>query len=497
MRERLKKAPTGELIKYIIEPAIKKDLKQSYYNLLEVNKSHLVMLVEQELISREDSRIILTVIRNMELKGSGVIEIDPELEDLYFNIESHINQQTGIEIGGQLHTGRSRNDIYATITRLNSRDCLVKLCTLVNHLRSVILQIAKDNLYVIMPGYTHSQPAEPITFAHYLSGILHAIERDYERLENVFYRLNQSPLGSGAMASTTFNINRQQTAYWLGFDSVMNNSLDGIASRDYILEILSSLNIFMVNLSRFCHDLYTWSTDEFSYIEVDDSVAVCSSIMPQKKNPITLEHVKAKAAHLQGAFVSAISSLKNISYTHSRESSMESLRFYWDALNEIEIAVEVLVPTLKTLKVNHNLMLSRTKANFSTVTELANMLVREERVSFRTAHQIVANVVMEVHEKSLNAEYIDYGMVAKAFLEKTGKSISITEELISKALDPITNVNSRDTIGGPAPEEVVLQLEKIEKHLLMDSNKLAIYEEKIGNSKFDLNEKINQILSTH
>ena len=287
MRERLKVDPSEEVINYLLLPALEAEQKRSFTNIMDINKGHLSMLVSKGIVSREDGLKIMDALEEITRKGASSLELDPKLEELYFNIESALIKIVGVEIGGQLHTGRSRNDLYATLARMNSRDSLLNICEQIVRLREELIGIAENSLYIVMSGYTHMQPAEPVTLAHYLSAILSALERDYQRFIQTFNQINISPLGSGAMASTSFEIDRQETSQLLGFNYAMDNSIDGVASRDYVLEALSAMNILMNNLSRFSHDLYIWSTDEFGTVEVDDSVAACSSIMPQKKNPIT------------------------------------------------------------------------------------------------------------------------------------------------------------------------------------------------------------------
>src|SRR5699024_866386 len=297
MRERLKMNLSNKVIRYLFAPSIKSELDRSFTNMMQVNKAHLSMLTTEKIISKETGDRINEALIEIENIDKENFEINYNLEDLYINIEEKIIQKVGIETGGQLHTGRSRNDLNATVTRMNTRNSIINICSLLLNLRRNLYSLAKDNEEVLITGYTHMQPAEPITLGHYFSSILFALERDFSRLIHSFKSTNLSPLGSGAMASTSYKINRDYTAELLGFDENLKNSLDGIASRDYMIETISSINILMSSLSRFSYDLYIWSTYEYGLIEVSDSVAVTSSIMPQKKNPITLEHIKGKASH--------------------------------------------------------------------------------------------------------------------------------------------------------------------------------------------------------
>lgn len=495
MRERIKEQPATEVIEYLFKPGISNDMARSYSTILAVNAAHVIMLMEEGIITREVGRTILTVTKEMDLAGKPTFEINYNLEDLYFNMEAYLINRVGLDVGGQQHTGRSRNDMLATIIRMDSRECYLKLCGMLNEFRAVLLDFAKTNFNVVMSGYTHLQPSEPITMGHYFSAVLHALERDYQRIISAYSRLNQCPLGSGAMAATSFKINRQTTADLLGFDAYMGNSLDGVASRDYVMEIEAAFGIMMNNLSRLAHDLYLWSTPEYGYIEVGGSVAVCSSIMPQKKNPMTLEHIKAKAAHIEAFFVSAFSALKNTPFTHARDISCESVSYYYTALKEVEAALQLATVTIKTLKVNKELMLERAKNNFCTVTELANYLVRYDGISFRAAHEVVAEIVAYMVEHKKSSEDIDRAILSETVRKTLGTETTLSNEQIANALNPVLNAGTKDIAGGPAPAEVQKQLTKLSNLLAEDKKDLLAKEEEIAAAKAALQDKIDAVIA--
>lgn len=487
MKERLKNEKAKEFIKYIIEPSIKAELLRSFENMMHLNKAHLKMIVEKGIIDQSLGKEILRGLNELIEEGANNLEVDYNIEELYLNVESALIKKIGIKAGGILHIGRSRNDLLATLSRMNSRDYILNICDKINSLRREIIAIAEDNIETIISGYTHMQPAEPITLSHYLSAILFSIERDFKRIIASYEQTNSSPLGAGSMGSTNFQIDRSMTAELLGFDTVMKNSLDSIASRDYIMETLSTMALFSNNLSRFSQDLYIWSTDEFKYVEVDDSVAVGSSIMPQKKNPVTLEHIKAKAGHILGSYVSAFAVLKNISYGHSRDCSTESIKYYWDALYEVESITSLMIATLRNIKFNKPLMRERTFENFTTVTELANTLVRKADISFREAHHIVGYMVREMIEENIELGNVNSEMVNKYSKIVIGKDIIHSDQDISSALDPVKNVYTKTTIGGPAPTEVSRQLECLSNRLEEDNKWVNTQFSRIEKMKKDLN----------
>ena len=454
-RGKIKKAPAPEVVKYLINPAIKTDLERSYQTILDINKAHVLMLAEEGIISTDVAKKILECTQEISaMEGHPTFEINPNVEDLYFNLEKYLLEQTGAEIGGQQHTARSRNDLFATEARMDIRGFYLRLCGMFNELRQNLINLGEANVDAVMSGYTHLQPSEPITFGHYCAGVLNALERDYERIQNAWKALNICPLGGGSMGSTTFMINRDRTSALLGFDEPMQNSIDCTASRDYCLEIIGTMSVASCTLSRFAYDLYMWSTPEYGYVEVDDSVAGCSSIMPQKKNALTLECCKGKAAHMEAFFVSVFSSLKNIPFTHCRDSSTEAMRFVWTALQEFEADLALLNVTIKTLTLKKERMLQAAVQNYCTVTELANYLVRHDGISFRSAHGVVAMLVgyMQEHNKLANEITVDdINPICELLL---GKKTSLTDDLIREALDPTRNAMSKKTIGGSNSEDI-------------------------------------------
>ncbi len=493
-RGKIKKAPAPEIVEYLIRPGIASDLARSYQTTLDVNKAHVVMLAEEGIIKKEAAGEILRVTREMAaMQDQPAFEITPDVEDLYFNLERYLIQRAGLEIGGQQHTARSRNDMAATIARMDARTQYLKLCGLLLELRASFLVLAQEHLETVMAGYTHLQPSEPVTFAHYCSAVLSALERDYARISRAWDALNICPLGGCSMASTTFPIRRETTAELLGFDAPMRNSIDCVASRDYVLEITGALALAANTFSRVAQDMYVWATPEFNYIEVDDSVAICSSIMPQKKNPITLEHLKAKAGHLEGFWVSSFSALKNVAFTHSRDASNESLRFFWAALQEMEADIRLLTVTVKTLKVNKEHMEAVARENFCTVTELANYLVRHDNCSFRAAHDVVARLVdyMATHKKKSSG--IHRTEVNAICREMLGRETALTDEQVALALDPVLNARSKTAKGGSNPEEVARQLQEAEKALAKDERTLVERLKKLTQARAMLDRKVEAL----
>lgn len=495
-RGKMKKAPAKELVDYLIRPAIATDLERSYQTLLDINKAHVLMLAKQGIIEKDVAKQILQVTQDIAgMQAHPEFEIIPDVEDLYFNFERYLIKRTSLEIGGQQHTARSRNDMFATEIRYDTRRYFLTLCEHFNNLRRSFLKIARENTDAVMSGYTHLQPSEPITLAHYCSAILNAMARDYERMTHVWKTVNQCPLGGGSMGSTTFDIDRHYTAKLLGFDKPLENSLDCVAGRDFTLELAAAMSTAGLTFSRIAMDLTLWATPEYGYIELDDSVSGCSSIMPQKKNPIALEHVRAKSGHLEAFYVSLCTGMKNVPYMHCRDISTESVRYFWTAMTEFLQDADLLNASLREMKVHKEHMVESARRNFCTVTELANYLVRIDKISFREAHEIVADVVGYLNEKHLMADQItleELNMFCQKLFNFTSK---LTAEDLKAALDPVKNAQSKSCWGGTAEAEVSRQLDVIEAQIEKDEAERKARLAQIDQAKVDLEKAVEDFIA--
>lgn len=495
-RGKIKTPPNQTVVKYLIKPHIESDLKFCYQDYVDCNKAHILMLARQGIVSQENAKKLLAVSREMQAMGDRpAFEIDPEREDLFFNIEKYMIDRVGIEIGGQLQTARSRNDLYATTTRLSTRRAFFKLCECINRFRQVVVNFAKENTDAVMAGYTCLQPSEPITLGHYCSAVLSGLERDYHFIAECFGSINLNPLGGCSMASTTWNIDRSVTTEALGFDAPIENSLDCNASRDYALALLSGMSMFAITMSRFAHDMYLWTTPEYHYIEVDDSCAVCSSIMPQKKNPWTFEHVKAKAAHIEGFYVGALNCLKNIPYGHVEDVCGEATNYLFQAVAEMRAAIELMEVTVAGCKVNKAHMLEAAKTDFCTVTELANAIVRKDGVSFRAAHEVVAIVVDDMLNAGKLPADITHKDIDKAFIELFSRKTALSDSEISAALDPTKIMEAKKVRGGTAPEEVCRQIDLLQEHLDADEKLVKARQETVAQRVAKWEGVIDQMLA--
>jgi argininosuccinate lyase len=406
-----------------------------------VDRAHLIMLQEQCLISGE---IVSKIIDALDhLKESDLCEG----EDIHEAIEAYILECVGPE-GGRMHTGRSRNDEVATCIRLALRSEMLGLMDEQISLIKTLVDLAAKHTDTIIPGFTHTQHAQPTTLAHHLLAHADAFLRDLERIEGAYVRVNKSPLGSAAFASTGFKIDRRRTAELLGFDGLVENSMDAVSTRDFILEVLSDLSILMVNLSKLAEEIILWSSSEFGYIELDNLFASTSSIMPQKKNPDTAELARAKAGSVVGGLVSALTICKSLPMSYNRDLQ-EVTPHLWRAVDSARSTVRIIDGCLSTLRFNEKRMKEGAGLGFSTATELADSLVRITGMPFRTAHKIVGRLASMNEHPTL--EMLDAAAMEIAGFEPSQHGFG--DEALEMALDPMSNVALRSGIGGPSPSQ--------------------------------------------
>lgn len=408
-----------------------------------VDRAHLIMLKEQGLISAVVCSRIIEVLDRLD---ESSLRIGNE-EDVHEAIEKQVIALAGPE-GGRMHTGRSRNDEVATCIRLALRAQMLDLMDELLALINTLVGLAGKNTEAIIPGYTHTQHAQPTTLAHHLLAHADAYARDLERVEEAYKRVNQSPLGAAAFASTGFDINRQRTCQLLGFDGLVENSMDAVSTRDFILEVLSDLSILMVNLSRLAEEIILWSTSEFGYLELDNRFASTSSIMPQKKNPDTAELARAKTGSVLGSLVSAMTICKALPLSYNRDLQ-EVTPHLWRSMDWSRSTVRILCGCVSTLKFNETKLEESSAAGFSTATELADSLVRITGMPFRIAHLIVGRIAASGHKPNLP----ELDTIAMEFAGFRPSELGFSDEVLEKALEPRSNVALRANTGGPAPTE--------------------------------------------
>lgn len=415
--------------------------------------AHATMLGAQGIISKDDSEKIVEGLKSiLEDIESGKLEITDEYEDIHTFVEANLIERIG-DAGKRLHTGRSRNDQVALDMKLYTRDEIGNVDEELRELLQVILRIMKENVETYMPGFTHMQKAQPVTVAHHFGAYFEMFKRDRSRLSDIFARMNYCPLGSGALAGTTYPLDREMTARLLGFTGPTLNSMDSVSDRDYLIEFLDALSIIMMHLSRFSEEIIIWNSNEYKFVELDDAYSTGSSIMPQKKNPDIAELVRGKTGRVYGALMSLLTTMKGIPLAYDKDIQ-EDKGLTFDAIDTAKGCISLFKGMIDTMTLNKDIMEASAKHGFTNATDAADYLVRKG-VPFRDAHGIIGQLVLYgiEHHKALDDFTLDeYKAVCDVFDDDIYDAISLK-----------TCVEKRLTIGAPgksAMDAVIAQYEQ-------------------------------------
>ena len=415
--------------------------------------AHATMLGEQGIIPQADADKIVAGLRDIlaDVKA-GKITWHVDAEDIHMNVETLLTQRIG-DAGKRLHTGRSRNDQVALDVRMYAKLACEETRQMLTDLLEALLDIAQDNLHTIMPGYTHLQKAQPITLAHHMMAYFQMFLRDRTRFEAAYRSADVMPLGSGALAGTTYPLNRERVAELLGFSQITQNSLDGVADRDFLLDYLSAASICMMHLSRFCEELILWSSSEFHFVEMDDAYATGSSIMPQKKNPDVAELIRGKTGRVYGDLMTLLTVMKGLPLAYNKDMQ-EDKECVFDAIDTVKMCLPVFTAMLDTLTVKEKNMHRAAAGGFINATDCADYLVKKG-MPFREAYMIVGRLVNMC---------IKTGETLDTLPLKDFRSVSgVFDADVYQALELKTCVNGRKVYGGPAKEAVERQIEAIEQ----------------------------------
>jgi argininosuccinate lyase len=430
--------------------------------------AHVTMLGKCGILPADDVEKIkdgLHAVQGMIRRGE--LEFTVRDEDIHMNIEKTLIDQIG-PVGGKLHTGRSRNDQVATDMHLYLRKRVVEFVGLLSKLQEALIDQAKKNMDTIFPGYTHLQRAQPILFAHHMMAYVSMFARDAERLQDSYKRINTLPLGAGALAGTTFPIDRHFVAEQLGFDRVYENSLDAVSDRDFILEFLSHASMIMMHLSRFCEEMVLWSSTEYAFVELDDAFCTGSSIMPQKKNPDVAELVRGKTGRVYGNLFGLMTVLKALPLAYNKDMQ-EDKEGMFDTVRTLQGALQLFAPMVSTMKVNTDRMRQAVNQDFSNATDIADYLVNKG-LPFRQAHEIIGKIVLYCIQ---NKKYL-LDMKIEEFKEFS----TLFDDNIYAVLQPEQVVNARNVYGGTASNQVAEAIVRAEETLKQTNEWFTTYLEK-------------------
>ena len=437
--------PAPLYVETVLAPNFQEAQRHFLDALLEIHYAHTRMLARQGILTESEERELREALDKLNRGEIAAATYDGSNEDLFFYIERLLEQICG-ELAGKMHTARSRNDIAITLYRMTLRQALLDLAGVIAEARRAILDLADRHVDTVMPAHTHTQPAQPTTFAHYLLAASEFLERDEARIREAYARVNLSPMGACAITTTGFPIDRKFTADLLGFDGLAENSYGAIAAIDYLTESASAVAVAMVNMGKLVQDLLLWSTREFAFLRLTDAYVQSSSIMPQKRNPVALEHARILASRALGEAQAVLTCAHNTPFGDINDSEDDLQPLVFTMFEDASRSLRLLAGLLRTAEVDRNRLAERAGSDFMTVTELADTLVREAGLSFRQAHTLVSNAVKAASDDSR-------GAIATALLSQN-PDLPISRERIERALDPLHFVRVRNIVGGPAPEVV-------------------------------------------
>ncbi|MEN3016738.1 MAG: argininosuccinate lyase [Candidatus Methanosuratincola petrocarbonis] len=456
---------------------------------IEINMAHILALASSKCIGKGEAAALLSALESLLGK---VKHVPPEMEDIHMVVEEEVTRLVGQETGGKMHTGKSRNDQVATAIRMRLRAFIIEICDgLISLQQSLLQRAASPEGRTVVPGYTHLQHAQPVTIAHWLLAHHDSIRRSFDRLIGSYPRVNLCPMGAAALAGTGFNIDRSKVAGYLGFEGLLENTMDAVASRDFAIEVVSSLAILMVDLSRFAEEMIVWSSSEFGYIEIPDDHASTSSIMPQKKNPVTLEIVRAKSGAVLGDLVSLVSIMKALPLTYNLDMQ-ELTPHLWDACESTALSLKVLADFVSKVRFNETRINASLHKGSSVATELADVLVREGGLPFRKAHHVVGSLVKALSSEGLSLSEVDPERLRATISVESG--IELPKESIERAVSPVMNVNVRNVRGGPSYAEAQRMIGERVRSLEEEVKAVASIRQKIDKARHEMMREIAAIV---
>jgi len=460
-------------------------------SVVSINLAHVLMLQKRKIIEKRASKKILKALLALQRGGVRRVELKPELEDVHMAIEKYVIDKVGEKIGGKLHAAKSRNDQVAAAIRMTLRRDILDIQKEILNLAKELLKLASQNSKTIMPGYTHLQVAQPTTFAHYLLAYAQRFLRDAERLSQVYERVNLSPMGACALAGTGFPIDRSYVAKLLGFDGLVENTMDAVGSRDFALEAMSALAILMCGIGRMAEEISLWSSSEFDMIEIPEEFASTSSIMPQKKNPVVAEIARANAGRVLGELSGGISLMKSLPQSYSLDLQ-ELTPMLWNAVDRTKSTLRVMSKLVRGIKPKPEVMFGRVESGYATATDLADTLVQVADLPFRDAHAVVGRMIANALREGKPLGKLSLEDLKASSREIVGREVKISEEEFKKALNPEESVRSRTLPGGPAPKSVKRQIDRTRKAVENLKKTVASREKALSEAEKNLRRKVEE-----
>jgi argininosuccinate lyase len=455
--------PSNSYRQMVLQPAYDEARKHFLDAMVQIHIAHLKMLEEQNLVTADEARKIGIAISKLDLEYYKTRDYNPQFEDLFFRIENKLIEIGG-DVSGNLHIGRSRNDMGIAIYRMTLRKKMLTLMQELLSLRNSLIAFAEEHVETIMIGYTHTQQAQPTTFAHYLKAVIDQLTRDYKRMQAAYETINRSSMGAAALTTTGFPISRERMRELLAFDDIIENAWDAVAGADYIAEAASIVQLAALNLGRTSQDFLLWATQEFNAFKLANPYVQVSSIMPQKRNPVSIEHTRSLLSSVVGDAGTVLQMVHNTPFGDIVDTEDDMQPYLWRAIDRLVGIYKLFGSLIVTMDVNKESLLKRAQNSFANVTELADTLVRSEGISFRQSHKIVSLCVRELianNEESLAG--LTWEFTNAKCLEITGRPLQINQSAFYQAIQPEYFVNIRTLKGGPAPATMRESLNRSEQ----------------------------------
>lgn len=469
--------PSKSYTEIVLKPAYDEAKHNFVEAMLQIHLAHLIMLVDAGLIAKEDAINISNAIQTLDLQEIKASEYEKNYEDLFFKIEKLLIDQVG-DVAGNLHIARSRNDMGIAIYRMTLRNKILNLLESALLLREALIELTEEHMHTVMVGYTHTQQAQPTTLGHYLNAMTDMLTRDIKRLQAAYQTVNRSSMGSAALTTSGFKINRTQVQQLLGFEEMIDNAWDAVSGADYIAETATVVQLSALNLGRSIQDFLLWGTQEFGMFKLAAPYVQISSIMPQKRNPVSIEHMRALLSSVTGDSQTVLLMLHNTPFGDIVDTEDDMQPYMWRAIDKLSNIYRLLTSVLLTMEVDKDHLLIRAKESFANVTELADTIVRTDRLSFRQAHHVVSATVKElVREKAHSLDALTLERLNEHARRIVGRELSLTQDQLENALDPVHFVDIRALEGGPSPK----RMQKTIERRMEDQQKLRTWlEEKRG-----------------
>jgi argininosuccinate lyase len=488
--------PGKTYVENLLKPVFNYQRDYLFPAMFQVHRAHVLMLCDQGILSKEETARILDAVERVATCDPAILQFDPRFEDLFFMMEARLTEEVGPDLAGNMHIARSRNDMGVTMYRLVLREQLLELLDVVIDFRESFLEVSGEHLETVMPAYTHTQPAQPTTLGHYLLAVHDVLARDTERIWAAFRTVNQSPMGAAAITTTGFDICRDSVREYLGFECIVENSYDAIAGADYLLEAAAAIMVLMTNVGRWIQDLLLFCTREFDAVKVADPYVQISSIMPQKRNPVSVEHSRSIASSATADAQAVFAMVHNTPFGDIVDTEDDLQPHLYRAIDKAMRVLKLMNAVVSTLEVNRERLMRRARKGYITITELADAMVREKGVSFRIAHRIAGLVAKKAYQRHLELDEVSPALIEEAAREVMGSGITFTEEELKKICDPARFIAVRKCTGGPSPGEAARMLRDRRKKLSADRTNLQRCQNRIRSAQDRMKERIRQLTET-